>query len=288
MNDLSNKSFGKWKVIKFDKLNKYRMSYWICECQCSFKTVKSVSGGSLNSGQSTKCRKCHLEQLHSDNSNRFDGKNNPFYGKKHSLETRLQMSKNHADFNGENNPLIKALILDPDIRNKLSENRKNWYINATEEQLKTRSEKLSESMANSEYFKNNSINKKHKSGFFNFKSGRRIFYRSNWEYYVINLLNNLDFVNDIKTEPFVIKYTHNNINKSTRPDILIWFNNNKYTLFEVKPKPLIQYRNNFQKIRSYIEFCKNHKISFRLITNKYINNDNLLTKIIKRCYDKSY
>jgi hypothetical protein len=33
------------------------------------------------------------------------GKNNPFYGKKHTLETRLKMSRNHADVSGKKNPM---------------------------------------------------------------------------------------------------------------------------------------------------------------------------------------
>ena len=35
------------------------------------------------------------------------GKNNPYYGKKHTKETRLKMSKNHVDFYGDKNPRAK-------------------------------------------------------------------------------------------------------------------------------------------------------------------------------------
>lgn len=41
--------------------------------------------------------------------NKFKGKNNPFYGKRHSEETKVLMSKNHADFNGDKNPFKKSL-----------------------------------------------------------------------------------------------------------------------------------------------------------------------------------
>ena len=34
----------------------------------------------------------------------FFSDQNPFYGKKHTLETREKMSRNHANFSGENNP----------------------------------------------------------------------------------------------------------------------------------------------------------------------------------------
>ena len=39
----------------------------------------------------------------------FKGKNNPFYGKKHSDVTKKLMSENHADFSGENNPFKQSL-----------------------------------------------------------------------------------------------------------------------------------------------------------------------------------
>ena len=35
---------------------------------------------------------------------KFKGENNPFFNKKHSEETRLRMSLNHADFSGEKHP----------------------------------------------------------------------------------------------------------------------------------------------------------------------------------------
>jgi hypothetical protein len=38
------------------------------------------------------------------------GDGNPFYGKKHSNETKIKMSKNHADIKGGNNPAAKACM----------------------------------------------------------------------------------------------------------------------------------------------------------------------------------
>ena len=35
------------------------------------------------------------------------GEKNHFYGKKHSADTKLKMSNNHADVNGNKNPLVK-------------------------------------------------------------------------------------------------------------------------------------------------------------------------------------
>ena len=36
----------------------------------------------------------------------FKGKNNPFFGRRHTLETRNRMKKNHANFKGKNHPMF--------------------------------------------------------------------------------------------------------------------------------------------------------------------------------------
>lgn len=50
-------------------------------------------------------------------SERMRGKNHPMYEKKHSIKTKLKMSKNHADVSGEKNP-----------NSKLSQNNINKII----------------------------------------------------------------------------------------------------------------------------------------------------------------
>jgi hypothetical protein len=64
-------------------------------------------------------------------SERMSGDNNPFYGKTHTDSTREQMSKNHADFTGDKNPLKNACIKNPDILKKLSENKLEYWSNKT-------------------------------------------------------------------------------------------------------------------------------------------------------------
>ena len=51
--DLTNKNFGKWKVLKEDKENSKKDKYWICQCECGI--IKSVSGKSLRQGRSQSC-----------------------------------------------------------------------------------------------------------------------------------------------------------------------------------------------------------------------------------------
>lgn len=50
--DFKRKRFGKWIVIKRDKVSKKEVR-WICKCDCG--TVKSVSSNSLKKGTSTNC-----------------------------------------------------------------------------------------------------------------------------------------------------------------------------------------------------------------------------------------
>ena len=54
MEDLTEKQFGKWKVLQRDT-NKYKTRdiRWICECECG--TIKSVLGKYLLNGGSTSC-----------------------------------------------------------------------------------------------------------------------------------------------------------------------------------------------------------------------------------------
>lgn len=55
--NLIGKSFGRWTVISFDedRLRKENRSYWVCECSCENKTIKSVSVSSLKRGISLSC-----------------------------------------------------------------------------------------------------------------------------------------------------------------------------------------------------------------------------------------
>lgn len=53
------------------------------------------------------------------------GKENPFYGKKHSEETRKKMSENHADFFGEKNPFYNKKHTE-ETKNKISENHADF------------------------------------------------------------------------------------------------------------------------------------------------------------------
>lgn len=58
--DLTNKTFGKWTVIKQEG-KKNNQLYWLCKCECG--TIKTVNGNSLRNGSSTNCGCVRKEKM---------------------------------------------------------------------------------------------------------------------------------------------------------------------------------------------------------------------------------
>ena len=52
VNDLTGRTFGRLKVLKRDKQDKYYNIFWLCECQCG---VKSNTGFRFKSGATQSC-----------------------------------------------------------------------------------------------------------------------------------------------------------------------------------------------------------------------------------------
>lgn len=74
-----------------------------------------------------KKRKPVSENVRQVMSERFKGEKNPFYGKKHSEETRQKMRENHADFSGNKNPFKNACIKNPKLIQEASDRKiKEW------------------------------------------------------------------------------------------------------------------------------------------------------------------
>jgi len=53
----------------------------------------------------------HTEEHLRFMSRRMTGTGNPFYGKKHTIETRRKMSENHANISGDANPFRKSMAI---------------------------------------------------------------------------------------------------------------------------------------------------------------------------------
>ena len=57
----SGMKFGKWEVIKFDHVNKHRIKYFLCKCECG--NIRPVRGTSLIDGTSRGCSSSCVNSL---------------------------------------------------------------------------------------------------------------------------------------------------------------------------------------------------------------------------------
>lgn len=70
MKDLTNKIFGRWKVIELDEeKSKGNKTYWKCQCQCELKTERSVVDYNLIDGRSSSCG-CYAKERARKSSNK--------------------------------------------------------------------------------------------------------------------------------------------------------------------------------------------------------------------------
>jgi len=76
----------------------------------------------------------HTKEWKEDHAKRMVGKNNPFYGKKHSDSTKIKMSNNHADFSGDKNP-FKNSLKDPIKLKEFKDRCVNTWDNRSEEKI---------------------------------------------------------------------------------------------------------------------------------------------------------
>jgi hypothetical protein len=87
----------------------FRLLYPTISLVCvSKKRLMSKTSKEHGCGKWMKGYKHTIEQRQKM-AKRVSGANNPFFGKKHSKIAREKMSKNHADFTGDKNPLKKFL-----------------------------------------------------------------------------------------------------------------------------------------------------------------------------------
>jgi group I intron endonuclease len=87
-----------------------------------FDTTNSNYGYNLRSGgkHSTLSEETKIK-ISESRKGKYAGENNPFYGKKHTDETKRKMRENHADLSGENSPNYRK-ILSEETRQKIKDN----------------------------------------------------------------------------------------------------------------------------------------------------------------------
>lgn len=197
-------------------------------------------------------------------SERFSGENNPFFGAKHSEDTKHKMSKNHARLRGDSNP-FKIACENPEFKKKHKERCLNIWKKRDVEYRNKFAEKLSIAQSR---MPSQQLKSKYKCGFYRTKAGSVYYYRSSWELLVLEDLDNIEDVKDFSLEKFTIPY-YDNIQRHTRIDFYIEFKNGRRAIVEVKPTALIDYC--VKRMNACMEYCHNHDIQFFILDSPYFN-----------------
>lgn len=234
-------------------ITKSRVSKSCIDSECG----KSNLGRKLTEEQKEKISKAML------------GEKNHFYGKKHTSETRLQMSLNHSDISGDNNPFRKALQSGgEEFRTKWLTNLKNAQneIKKDVERYNKICEKASERTTQAILAgKINPYGKGHKNGWYESpKSFRPIYYRSSYELRFLQLCDEESQIKILAAEPFSIPYFNENGNlRNYIPDFLV----NDQIIVEVKAAFQLSKEQTKRKHLAAIEYCTHHNMIFIVLTN---------------------
>jgi hypothetical protein len=189
-------------------------------------------------------------------------------GWKHSDETKEKMSKNHADFSGENNPFRNKINSDLKFRNEMKERKKEYWASLSEDKREEISEIFSKAQANSDKKSLNS-HKNHKSGYFYSKKMKnKMFYRSSWELEVCEYLDQENNnIKEFQIEPFYIEYfLENGEKRYTRIDFHLTHYDGRQKILEVKPSSLLTFGNVPYKIQGCEKYAEKNDMKFIIIT----------------------
>lgn len=197
------------------------------------------------------------------------GSKNPFYGKSHSAATRTKMSRNHADFRGDNNPLRKALSKDPSKREKLSRLQKlKWTkLKKDEQRFALFRQRASASTVKAMLDgKCKSYGRGHEHGWF--KSDKQktyIYYRSSYEH---RFLEWCEIHRDkFCACPFSVPYKHpDGRERLYLPDFLV---DDRYVV-EIKPRSMTNWDINTRKAHSAKSLFSKMGLTYCVITKEDI------------------
>lgn len=192
------------------------------------------------------------------------GKGNPFFGKKHSKKTKKQMSDNHADFTGDKNPLVKWLEKEPNNRKVFSTKLKTAWT-----------EKFKDENVRRQFCENNSktISKLYVNGFNPYtncergwfiseKFKNKFYYCSSYEKKFLEFCEASNKIKALQRLSFVIPYK-DEIGKRRNyyPDFIV----NQIVVIEIKPKSMLNYNHNKQKIAAGKKYCDKNGYEYKLL-----------------------
>lgn len=192
----------------------------------------------------------------------------------HSDETKKKMSKNHADFSGDNNPFKKKIESDMAFRIQHSENVARRWASYDEEKLRKISETFSKAQSKSSNYKREIHHKNHKSGhFYSNKMDKQMFYRSSWEHKVCEFLEHSVNVLEYDIEPFSIEYyIENGEKRYTRIDFFVRYNDSRQIIIEVKPSIFLDVGKMPFKIKGCEKYALENNLGFVVITENELKN----------------
>ncbi|RTL01055.1 MAG: hypothetical protein EKK57_05690 [Proteobacteria bacterium] len=204
-------------------------------------------------------------------SERVKGEKNPFYGKKHSSETKQRMSENHADFSGNKNP-FKKWIENEENYNQWCEARKAALSNRDKnsEEYKSYCKEVSQRV--SKLYLDGKLEpygKNHISGHFDsIKFNDRFYYQSSYELKFLEFCESSIKINQLIKSPYRIEYEIDGRIYNYIPDFLV---NNKI-LIEIKPESLLEFDKNPHKFKAGENFCIKNDIKFIIVTEAELEN----------------
>jgi len=107
--------------------------------------------------------------------------------------------------------------------------------------------------------------------FYSKKNGKTLEYRSSYEWFAYQLLEQMVMVFAYEVEPFTIKYRkgYNKVGRYT-PDILVTYMDGSKQLIEVKPKKKVNDEMVQKKMKAAKRYCKKNGIEFSMWTEDQV------------------
>lgn len=181
------------------------------------------------------------------------------------------MSRNHADFGGANNPLVKWLNSDPKNRIAYSDGMKRWMAEkwSNEEYRKKHSERLSRQVSQQHINGFNPYSNCEHGWFHSSKFLKKLWFQSSYERRFLEFCEKSQKISSLQRVPFVIPYQDDKgLGKNYCADFFI----NENIVVEIKPQSMMHYNNNSRKIIAGKSYCEANGYEYKLITETEINN----------------
>jgi group I intron endonuclease len=189
-------------------------------------------------------------------------------GIQYSEEACQKMSKNHADFNGNKNPLVKWL--NKDIKNKDEYSKKciqTWSDPKNYETLcQSNRKNIVKAMLNGNHHPYSNCDH---GWITSQKFKNKFYYQSSYEKRFVEFCEMSSKIGSLQRMPFVIPYVDS---KGKIRNYFADFLVNQKIVIEIKPKSMLSYNNNQFKIDAGKKYCLEHGYEYKLLMENELNN----------------